>query len=86
MSTQVNIRLDDTMVESLDREAAERGVSRPEVVREVLNEWRRKKVSEAIAEAYRRAYTEHPETDEEMAWAEWSASEAIAAEPWDKWW
>lgn len=86
MSTQVNIRVDDALLKELDEAACERGVSRPEVVRDVLNEWRKRKESQRIAEEYRRAYTEFPQTDEEIARAEASARRAIAEEPWEKWW
>lgn len=87
MSTQVNIRLDDALLKELDETASQRGVSRPEVVRDVLREWRKRKESERIAEEYRRAYTEFPETEEEMRWADWSARDAIAAEPCEEpWW
>lgn len=86
MSTQVNIRLDDVLLKELDETASERGVSRPEVVRDVLREWRKRKESERIAEEYRRAYTEFPQTEEELRWADVSARRAIAEEPWEKWW
>jgi metal-responsive CopG/Arc/MetJ family transcriptional regulator len=86
MSTQVNIRLDDVVIEQLDGWTVIRGISRPELIREAIEEWLRRKEDERIGEQYRRAYEEFPETEEEMARAEENARRAVQEEPWEKWW
>ncbi|CAN5730015.1 hypothetical protein BH20ACT4_BH20ACT4_10720 [soil metagenome] len=86
MSTQVNIRLDAGIIEQIDGWTVIRGLSRPELIREAINEWLRRQQQERIAQDYRRAYAEHPETDEEMQRADANARRAVQEEPWEKWW
>ncbi|MBA2296029.1 MAG: hypothetical protein H0W16_12960 [Actinobacteria bacterium] len=38
--------------------------------------------SEEVDRAFVEGYTRIPSTPEEMAWAEWSATESIREEPW----
>lgn len=83
---QVNIRLEDVVVEELDGWAMIRGISRPELIREVLTTWLKRQRSEEIAEQYRRAYEEFPETEEELARAYENTVRMIKEEPWEKWW
>lgn len=86
MSTQVNIRLDAGIIEQIDGWTVIRGLSRPELIREAINEWLRRQQEERIAHDYRSAYAEHPETDEEMQRADANARRAVQEEPWEKWW
>jgi metal-responsive CopG/Arc/MetJ family transcriptional regulator len=83
---QVNVRLDDGIVEQLDGWTVIRGVGRPELIREAVSEWLRRREDERVGEAYRRAYEEMPETDDELEQAAANARHAIAEEPWAKWW
>lgn len=83
---QVNIRLDEALVEELDGWTTVRGVSRPELVREVLTEWLRRQRRAEIEAEYRAAYEAHPETDEELADAHDAAVRLVAEEPWERWW
>jgi len=78
--------LDEATVERLDGWAVMRGVSRPELVKAVLAEWLRRQEREHVAAEYRRAYEEHPETDEELASARESARQLVEEEPWTRWW
>lgn len=86
MSTQVNIRLDDHSLATLDAIAAAEGRTRAEVVRDAvqrrLDEDRRARLDAS----YRRAYEEHPETIEDLERAERSAHRLTGDEPWEPWW
>jgi metal-responsive CopG/Arc/MetJ family transcriptional regulator len=80
--TQTLVQLTDELLSLLDQLAARERRSRSELIREAieryLKEDREAEISRQIVEGYRRI----PETDEELAWAEWQAREAIAEEPW----
>ncbi len=86
MSTQVNVRLDAVTVEQIDGWTVIRGISRPELIREAIEQWLRRQDEERIAEEYRRAYEEFPETEEELQQAEENARRLAEEEPWEKWW
>ena len=86
MAVQVNVRLDDHTVERLDGWTVIRGAGRPELIREAIKEWLSRREDERVGEGYRRAYSDVPETDDEMEQAEANARHAIAEEPWAKWW
>jgi predicted transcriptional regulator len=86
MSVQLNVRLDEAIVESLDGWAIVRGVSRPALVKEAIVEWLRHQDAAQIEAKYRQAYADHPETDDELQRAEESATRLIDEEPWEKWW
>jgi metal-responsive CopG/Arc/MetJ family transcriptional regulator len=86
MSVQVNIRLDDELAEQVDKLAAEEGMTRAAIVRTALLQELVRRRERQIAEQYRKAYTEFPQTDEELRRAEMSARRAIAEEPWETWW
>lgn len=86
MSNQVNIRLDVATVEQLDGWAVIRSSSRPEIIREALAAWFKQLDDERIAEEYRRAYEEFPETEDEMQQAYDNAHRLIEEEPWERPW
>ena len=86
MSNQVNIRLDDETIKKLDGWAVIRSSSRPEIIREALAAWFKHLDYERIAEEYRTAYEEFPETEEEMRDAYANAYRAIEEEPWKRPW
>ncbi len=76
-------RIDDDLARDLDA-LVEEGVveSRSDAVRtalrELIDRHRRRKIGEAIVEGYRR----HPQTDEEIAWADELTIRMIEEEPW----
>ena len=86
MTTQINIRLDDQTVAGLDRIAEQEGRTRAEVVRDAVNRRLHAAAGERVANAYRRAYSEHPETPEELRRAEAAASRLTEDESWEPWW
>ena len=86
MSMQVNIRLEDVIVEELDGWAVIRGISRPELIRDVLTLWLKRQRSEEIAEEYRKAYEKYPETEEQLARADSNLRRLVEEEPWEPWW
>ncbi len=86
MSIQVNIRLDDALVEAIDGWTVIRGISRPQLIREAIEEYLRRHEDERVAQQYRQAYSEHPESGEEMRRAAQNARRAISEEPWDRPW
>ncbi len=60
MSVQVNVRLDDATVARIDGLTVIRGSTRPELIREAVEEWLRRRDAERIDEQYRRAYADDP--------------------------
>lgn len=85
---QTLVQLTEELVDKLDALAAKADVSRSELIRRVLRRFvEREDESEKVrryVEGYRRI---PPGTPDEWGnlddWAEWSAREAIAEEPWE---
>jgi metal-responsive CopG/Arc/MetJ family transcriptional regulator len=86
VSVQVNIRLDETMIEQIDGWAVIRGVTRPELVRNVLTEWLQLQERRRVEDEYRAAYTAHPESDDDLRRAAEAARRLVEEEPWEPWW
>ncbi len=80
---QTLVQLSDELLAVLDQRAAKRGVSRSAIVREAveryLTEDHEAEISRRIVEGYQRV----PDTGDLDGWAEESARELIAEEPWD---
>lgn len=87
MSPQIAVKLTDELLRAVDElvtsgdarnrsDAVRRGLQR------LLEERRRHEVDRAFAAGFARL----PETEQELADARRSASEAIAEEPWEPWW
>lgn len=68
--TETLVQLTKPLLELLDRVAAERGVSRSQVIREAisayLGEERRADIDRRIVDGYRR----HPQTESEARWSD----------------
>lgn len=83
---QLTTRVDDALIAELD-DIVSNGEfkTRSDAVRcaieHMLKERRRRLEGEAIVEGYRR----HPESEEEMLWAEQNARAMVAEEPWESW-
>lgn len=86
MGSQVNVRLDDDMAESLDRIAESEGKTRVQVVREAIARRVDKAMSAEALAQHRRAFELVPETPEELARAEAASRRLTDEEPWEKWW
>ena len=84
--TQLVTRIDDSLLAQVDEivssgEAASRSDAVRRALEAMIDERRRRRDGEAIAEAYRRV----PETPEELRWAEHSTRSMIAEESWETW-
>jgi len=78
----ITIRMSDDRVQAIDELVASGRASRAAVIVEAIDrlvaDLERERIDREIVEGYRRI----PETDEELAWAEWSTTESIREEPW----
>ncbi len=87
MSTQIAVRLPDSVVEDLDRAISQLGVeSRADVVREAIAQLLQNIARDATDAELVEAYTRQPQTPEELAAAASNALAVVLAEPWEKWW
>jgi metal-responsive CopG/Arc/MetJ family transcriptional regulator len=87
MPTQLAIRLPDDLLRDLDWVVHRLHYdSRTEAMRDALvrliDQERRREIGEQIAEGYRRM----PQTEEEIAGADYAFMDSVNDEPWDKWW
>ena len=83
---QLMTRVDDALIVELDDivssgEFKTRSDAVRSAIEHMVNERRRRLEGEAIVEGYRR----HPESEEEMLWAEQNARDMVAEEPWERW-
>jgi Arc/MetJ-type ribon-helix-helix transcriptional regulator len=81
--TQIVTRIDTALAESVDQLVAEGVVeSRSDAVRKglraLIEQTRRRRTAEAIISGY----TLHPQSDDEVAWADRATVQMIADEPW----
>ncbi len=81
--TQLVARIDDDLAESIDQLIAEGVVeSRSDAVRKglqaLIEQTRRRRTADEIIAGY----TEHPQTEDEVGWADQAAAQMIADEPW----
>ncbi|MBK5219275.1 MAG: ribbon-helix-helix protein, CopG family [Thermoleophilia bacterium] len=80
--TQTLVQLSEELLRRLDERAAREGRSRSSLIREAIEGYlfdeRSAELDRLIVEGYERM----PNTEEEIAWAEGSAREAINDEPW----
>lgn len=81
--TQLVTRIDDDLAASIDRLIAQGVVeSRSDAVRKglhgLIEQTRRRRTAEAIIAGY----TRHPQTEDEVAWADAATVRMIADEPW----
>ncbi|MDX2013738.1 MAG: hypothetical protein SFW67_26320 [Myxococcaceae bacterium] len=65
----IQITIDETLLKSADRDPEVQRDGRSAVIRRALFDYLRRKRRKAIADAYRRAYTEKPPTEFE-GWSE----------------
>lgn len=81
--TQLVTRIDKELAESIDQLIAEGVVeSRSDAVRKglhaLIEQTRRRRTADAIIAGY----TDHPQTEDEVAWADQATVRMIADEPW----
>jgi Arc/MetJ-type ribon-helix-helix transcriptional regulator len=81
--TQLVTRIDNELAASIDALIAEGVVeSRSDAVRQglrtLIEQTRRRRIAEAIVAGYQ----QHPQTEDEVAWADEATARMIADEPW----
>ena len=85
--TQIAVKLPDALVRELDELVAQ-GLfpSRSSAVRRAVEAIVATQRRDALERAYAEGYRRTPESESELAEAERLAKQAIADEPWEKWW
>lgn len=82
MRTQTLVQLSDELVSLLDQRAASRGISRSQLIREAVEAHLRVDHEAEISRRIVEGYTAVPDDRELDRWAEASARDMIAEEPW----
>jgi len=80
--TQTLVQLSRSLLNRLDERAAREGRSRSALIRDAIDAYLYDEKEARIDREIREGYERIPQTDEEVAWAESSAREAIEEEPW----
>lgn len=80
--TQTLVQLNDELLTLLDERAARERRSRSTLIREALEQFLRDEIDSEVGRRIVEGYRRHPQTDEEGAWAEAGARDAIREEPW----
>ena len=81
---KIAISLPDDILDAVEKERSESGISRSEYFRRTVEEHlRREKEKEDVAR-YIQGYLDDPETPEEMAWVVQAGVEAWADLPWEE--
>lgn len=79
---QTLVQLTDELIEHLDREATERGVSRSALIRDAIESHLEDQIEAEKVRQYLEGYRRMPEEEWEMATARQNAIEAIEEESW----
>jgi len=79
MRRETLVQLSDELVDRLDREARDRGVSRSAVIREAVEAHLASAIHDEIDRQIVAGYTKHPPED---IWGDGPARAMIEAEPW----
>lgn len=80
--TQTLVQLSRSLLNRLDERAAREGRSRSALIRDAIGAYLYDEEEARIDREIREGYERIPVTDEEMAWAEASARDAVEEEPW----
>lgn len=79
---KIAISLPDEVLQAVERERLARGESRSAFCRRALEAFLRREQERKWDEEYVRGYQQYPETEEELAWAQYGLT-VLALEPWD---
>jgi metal-responsive CopG/Arc/MetJ family transcriptional regulator len=79
---QTLVQLSEEIVDALDREVARRGISRSALIREAIQAHLHDPIEREIDRRIVEAYERIPQGEDEDAWAQWQAQQAIREEPW----
>lgn len=80
---KIAISLPDEVLQAVEQERLARGESRSAFFRRAVEQYLRRERERKWEEEYVRAYREHPETPEELAWVKATLGYAFADSPWD---
>jgi metal-responsive CopG/Arc/MetJ family transcriptional regulator len=80
--TQTLVQLSRNLLQRLDERAAREGRSRSALIRDAIEAHLYDEKKAEIDRQIREGYERIPQADEEVAWAESSAREAVEEEPW----
>ena len=80
---KIAISLPDEALQAVEKERKLSGESRSEFFRRAAKALLKQKQREEQDREYIRAYTETPETEEELGWLQASSQAVLAAYPWD---
>jgi metal-responsive CopG/Arc/MetJ family transcriptional regulator len=80
--TQTLVQLTEQLLRRLDERAAREGRSRSALIRDAIEAYLVDEARDEISRQIIAGYERIPETDEEMAVAEFEAREAVREEPW----
>jgi Arc/MetJ-type ribon-helix-helix transcriptional regulator len=87
MTIQIAVKLPDTLAGELDQLVRSGDFkSRSQALRVGLEAMLAERTREQLRNRYREAMAQHPETSQEIAESTRLAREAIAEEPWERWW
>lgn len=76
------VQMTPELLTALDRHVARTGRSRSELVREAVAGFLAADAQASVDAQMIEGYTRHPETDEELRWAEAALRQSISEEPW----
>ena len=80
---KIAISLPDNLLVGIERERIASGQTRSEFFRRAAEAFLRQKRERKAIERYVRGYLRHPETEEEIVFAEANAQQALAENPWE---
>jgi len=80
---KIAISLPDEVLDAVEKERIECGMSRSEYFRRAVEEHLRREKEKDDEARYIQGYLENPETKEEMAWIVQAGIEALADLPWE---
>ena len=80
---KIAISLPDDVLQAVEKERELSGESRSEFFRRAAKVLLRQKLREEQEREYIRAYTEMPETEEELSWLAVASQPVLAEYPWD---
>jgi metal-responsive CopG/Arc/MetJ family transcriptional regulator len=81
-TSKVAISLPTETLKAVEKERAESGESRSQIIRRAIEIMLRQEKENENIQKYIRGYQDMPETKEEIAAAHYSAEAALAEEPW----
>ncbi len=80
---KIAISLPDEVLDAVEKERSERGISRSEYFRRTVEEHLRREKEKEDDARYIQGYLDDPETPEEQGWVVRAGVEALADIPWE---